>query len=71
MKLFGMMNKKPGCEKIRIEKEINKLAKKKGTEEKIAALKYQLLGVEKQIAQINGDKQTVAKLDKELALGWK
>lgn len=71
MKLFGMMNKKPGCEKVRLQKEIKKLSKKKGTEDKIAALKYQLLGVEKQIAHINGDKQTVAKIDKELALGWK
>jgi hypothetical protein len=70
MKLFGMMNKRPGCEKIRLEKKIEKLSKKKGKEEEIAKLKYDLLGVEKKIAKINGDTVKMAMIDKEIALGW-
>jgi subtilisin family serine protease len=70
MSFFGMKNERPGCQKIRLEEKIEKLSKKKGKEKEIAELKYQLLGVEKQIAKINGDDVKMAKLDKQLALGW-
>ena len=71
LSFFGKRNEKPGCQKIRLEKKIAKLSKNKGKEKEIADLKYKLLGVDREIAKINGDNKTMVKLDKELALSWK
>ena len=73
MSFFGKRNERPGCQKIRAEKQLVKLSKQKGKEKEIADLKLKIMDIDIEIAKINGvSDKAIAKMevDRKMALGW-
>ena len=73
MSFFGMKNERPGCQKIRAEKKLAKLLKKKGKDAEILELRIQLADIDQQIAVINGKGTTAVNSKQNTqkeALSW-
>jgi subtilisin family serine protease len=69
IKIFGMANNQPGCVKMRLEKKLAKLLKKKNKEKEIQEVRLQLMENEKKIAKIRGD-ELPGNTTKETAIAW-
>ena len=67
--IFGMKNMQPGCVKMRLEKKLAKLLKKKNKEEEIQEVRLQLMENEKKIAKIMG-KELPTNTEQETAIAW-